>query len=83
MIASRSQAMPKEEIEALQLKRLKETIQRVYSLVPHYRKSFDKAGVGVESINTLKDLAKFPFTLKQDLRDNYPFGLLLLIWIKL
>jgi len=67
--------MSREKIEAIQLKRLKETVERVYHLVPFYRKKFDEAGVKPSDIKTLDDLQKLPFTTKQDLRDNYPFGL--------
>jgi len=62
-------------LEALQLKRLKQVVQRVYHTVGFYRKSFDKAGVTPDDIKTLDDLRRFPFTTKQDLRDNYPFGM--------
>jgi len=67
--------IPKEELRALQLERLKETLQRAYHLVPFYKKKFDEAGVKPEEIGSLEDLRKLPFTTKQDLRDNYPFGL--------
>ncbi|OMH39923.1 phenylacetate--CoA ligase family protein [Desulfurobacterium indicum] len=67
--------IPRETLEALQLKRLRETVVKAYYLVPFYRKKFDKAGIGPEDIQTLDDLKKLPFTVKQDLRDNYPFGL--------
>ncbi len=66
---------PREELEALKLKRLQETVERAYHLVPFYRKKFDEAGVKPSDIKTLEDLQKLPFTTKQDLRDNYPFGL--------
>jgi len=65
----------RDEITALQIQRLKATLHKVYSNVPHYRKAFDAKGVHPEDLKTLKDLAKFPFTVKKDLRDNYPFGL--------
>jgi phenylacetate-CoA ligase len=64
----------REEIAALQLARLKLTLRRVYDNVAHYRKTFDRAGVHPEDLRTLPDLAQFPFTSKQDLRSNYPFG---------
>lgn len=63
------------EIAALQLVRLKSTLDRVYANVPHYRRAFDAAGVHPNNVTSLGDLAKFPFTVKSDLRDNYPFGL--------
>ena len=65
----------RDEIAALQLKRLKWSLRHAYDNVPHYRKSFDAAGVHPDDLTTLEDLAKFPFTTKSDLRDNYPFGL--------
>jgi len=65
----------RDEIEALQLKRLRWTLQHAYDNVPHYRKAFDDKGVHPEELRQLGDLAKFPFTTKKDLRDNYPFGL--------
>ncbi|WP_417768534.1 phenylacetate--CoA ligase PaaK [Stappia sp.] len=65
----------RDEIEALQLERLKWSVRHAYDNVAHYRKSFDEAGVHPDDIRTLADLAKFPFTHKQTLRDNYPFGL--------
>jgi phenylacetate-CoA ligase len=65
----------RDEISALQLQRLKWTLQRTYDHVPHYRKAFDDKGVHPDDLKTLADLAKFPFTGKKDLRDNYPFGL--------
>lgn len=63
-------------LERLQLERLKQTMQRVYANVPFYRESFDKAGVKPDDLKCLADLSKFPFTMKTDLRDHYPFGLL-------
>jgi phenylacetate-CoA ligase len=65
----------RDEIAALQLQRLRWTLALAYENVPHYRRKFDAAGVRPEDLRTLEDLAKFPFTTKQDLRDNYPFGL--------
>jgi len=65
----------RDEIAALQLTRLRDTLRRVYENVPHYRKAFDEKGVHPDDLKELKDLAKFPFTTKKDLRDNYPFGL--------
>jgi len=63
------------ELRALQLERLKWTVAHAYENVPHYRRKFDAAGVKPSDLNSLEDLAKFPFTTKADLRDNYPFGL--------
>ena len=65
----------RDEIAALQIKRLKRTLQNVYANVPAYRKKFDAAGVHPADFRQLDDLQKFPFTTKQDLRDNYPFGM--------
>ena len=63
-------------MERLQLERLHATLERVYANVPFYRQAFDAKGVKPSDLHTLADLAKFPFTMKKDLRDNYPFGLL-------
>jgi phenylacetate-CoA ligase len=65
----------RDEIAALQLARLKHTLRHVYDNVAHYWKAFDAAGVHPEDFNSLADLARFPFTSKEDLRANYPFGL--------
>lgn len=63
------------EIKALQLERLKETVERIYSNVPYYKKKLDEAGVTPDGIKSLDDLKRIPFTTKDDLRENYPFGL--------
>jgi len=65
----------RDEIAALQLARLRETLAHVYANVPHYRRAFDDKGVHPDDLKTLADLARFPFTGKADLRANYPFGL--------
>ncbi len=65
----------RDEIQALQLQRMKWSLKHAYDNVPHYRAKFDAAGVRPEDLKALKDLAKFPFTVKSDLRDNYPFKL--------
>jgi phenylacetate-CoA ligase len=65
----------RDEIQALQLQRLRWTLQHAFDHVPHYRKAFDEKGVHPTDLQQLSDLAKFPFTGKKDLRDNYPFGL--------
>jgi phenylacetate-CoA ligase len=65
----------RDELQALQLERLKWSLQHAYDNVPHYRKAFDEAGVHPGDLKSLADLAKFPFTEKKTLRDNYPFGL--------
>ncbi|MEN6350652.1 MAG: phenylacetate--CoA ligase [Syntrophomonas sp.] len=69
------ECMPREELEKLQLRRLKETVFRVYSFVPAYKQKMDQAGVKPQDINSLDDIKYLPFTTKQDLRDNYPFNL--------
>ncbi|MEU5329341.1 phenylacetate--CoA ligase PaaK [Streptomyces parvus] len=63
------------ELEALQLERLRTTLRHAYDNVPFYRVAFDRAGLKPEDCRTLADLARFPFTAKTDLRDNYPFGM--------
>ena len=65
----------RDEIEALQLQRLKKTLQHAYDNVPHYKAAFDAKGVHPSDCRSLADLAKFPFTSKSDLRANYPFGM--------
>ena len=75
MIWSSEETLPREELEKLQLERLQETVSRVYQKVPAYAKKMDEAGVKPEDIKSLSDLAKLPFVTKQDMRDNYPFGL--------
>ncbi|MFM9423960.1 phenylacetate-CoA ligase [Variovorax sp. GrIS 2.14] len=65
----------RDEIVALQLQRMQATLQRAYDHVPHYRKAFDAKGVKPGDLKQLGDFAKFPFTVKGDLRDNYPFGM--------
>ncbi|MGD9733744.1 MAG: phenylacetate--CoA ligase family protein [Desulfamplus sp.] len=69
------ETMPREALESIQLSRLKSTLERVYATVPFYRESFKKAGITPSDIHTLKDLQNVPFTVKKDLRDNYPYGM--------
>ncbi|MBP1751867.1 MAG: phenylacetate-CoA ligase [Geobacteraceae bacterium] len=69
------ETLPRQALEALQLKRLKSTVERVYLHVPFYRQALDKAGIRPEQIKTLEDLQKLPFTYKQDMRDSYPYAL--------
>jgi phenylacetate-CoA ligase len=69
------ETLPREVLETLQLKRLQQVVQRVYHTVGFYRTAFDKAGVKPDDIKTLSDLRRLPFTTKQDLKDNYPFGM--------
>jgi phenylacetate-CoA ligase len=70
-----AECMPRTELAALQLARLQKTLQRAYAKVPHFRRKFDEARVKPEQLRSLDDLARFPFTLKTDLRDNYPFSM--------
>ena len=69
------ETLPREALEALQLKRLQQVAERVYHTVGFYKRAFDEAGVYPDDIKRLDDIKKLPFTTKQDLRDNYPFGL--------
>ena len=64
-----------DELRGLQLKRLRQTLRHAYANSPAYRKKFDAAGVHPDDCQSLSDLAKFPFTTKQDLRDGYPYGM--------
>jgi phenylacetate-CoA ligase len=65
----------RDELAALQLARLKATLAQAYGRVPHYKAKFDAAGVHPDDVKDLRDLARFPFTTKEDLRQNYPFGM--------
>jgi phenylacetate-CoA ligase len=69
------ETLPREALEALQLKRLAATAERVYATVPFYKKKFDEYRIKPSDLRSLKDLRHLPFTTKIDLRDNYPFGL--------
>jgi len=69
------ETMPREALESIQLRRLQTTLSRVYATVPFYRKKFDNAGVLPGDVKSMADLKRLPFTVKQDLRDNYPFGM--------
>ncbi|WP_312970170.1 phenylacetate--CoA ligase PaaK [Acinetobacter gerneri] len=64
-----------DELRSVQLERMKKTLQHAYQNSPVYRRKFDEAGVHPDDLKSLEDLAKFPFTTKSDLRDNYPFGM--------
>ncbi|MBQ9729307.1 MAG: phenylacetate--CoA ligase [Clostridia bacterium] len=75
MIWSKEETLSRAEMEALQLARLQETVARVYEKVPYYRNKMDEAVVKPQDVKCLADLAKLPFTTKQDMRDTYPFGL--------
>ncbi|NED10281.1 phenylacetate--CoA ligase PaaK [Streptomyces sp. SID9124] len=70
-----AERMSRDELAALQLERLRATLHHAYANVPHYRAAFDRAGLRPEDCRSLADLARFPFTTKADLRDNYPFGM--------
>jgi len=69
------ETMSQEKLRLLQGERLKATVKRVYDNVPFYKKSFDEKGIAPDDIKGIEDLPKLPFTLKQDLRDNYPYGM--------
>lgn len=69
------ETMPREALEAIQLRRLQTTVERVYANVPFYREKFREAGVTPADVKSLADLVRLPFTTKQDLRDNYPYGM--------
>lgn len=69
------ETMPRQDLDRLKIRRLQETVYRVYTFVPYYRKKMEEAGVAPVDIQSLEDINKLPFTTKQDLRDNYPFGL--------
>jgi len=69
------ETLPREALETIQLKRLRALVERVYATVPFYKKAFDEKGVKRGDIKSIEDLHKLPFTMKQDLRDNYPFGM--------
>ena len=69
------ECMDRDGIRHVQSERLRETVERVYFNVPYFRNKMQEAGLGPESIQTIDDIVKLPFTSKQDLRDNYPFGL--------
>src|SRR5205085_12561015 len=65
----------RDNLAALQLARLRQTLELAYAKVPHVRKKFDAAGVKPDSLKSLADIVRFPFTAKADMRDTYPFGL--------
>lgn len=72
---SPTETAPLHELRAIQSFRLSQTVRRVYENVPFYRKKFDELGISPDDVRSVDDLAKLPFTYKQDLRDNYPYGL--------
>jgi phenylacetate-CoA ligase len=75
MYDPRAETMPRDALRALQLTRLRETLKRAYENVPLFRQKFDAAGIKPGDLKTLADITRFPFTVKADLRDNYPFGM--------
>ena len=75
MFDRKAEMMPRKELGALQLSRLRKTLQQAYANVAHYRRKFDAAGIKPSHFKKLSDLSRFPFTLKTDLRDNYPFDM--------
>ncbi len=75
MIWNKVESSSLENLRKLQTKRLKETVKRVYTLTPFYKKKIDELGISLKDIKSIEDIVKLPFTKKQDLRDHYPFGL--------
>jgi len=74
-IWSREETLEREEFRKIQLERLKQTVERAYNNVPHYKEKLTEAGIEPGDIKTLDDIKKIPFTVKDDFRKNYPFGL--------
>ena len=70
-----AETMPRDALRDLQLQRLRWSLERAYEKVPHYRRAFDAARIKPADLRKLQDIQRFPFTVKADLRDNYPFGL--------
>lgn len=70
-----AETMPREKLRELQSQRLRDMVKRVYENVPFYKKKFDEMGLKPEDISSIDDITKLPFTTKQDMRDNYPYGL--------
>ncbi len=75
LVAGEIPGLTRAELEDLQVDRLRTTLQAAYEHVPHYRRAFDEVGVAPADLHELADLARFPFTTKDDLRANYPFGM--------
>ncbi|MDN5300896.1 MAG: phenylacetate-CoA ligase [Thermoanaerobacteraceae bacterium] len=75
MLWSKDEALSRKEIESIQLERLKYIVNYAYEKVPFYRQAFDRINLSPRDINSLKDIEKIPFTTKDDLRDNYPYGM--------
>ncbi len=74
-IWSENEVLQREQYREIQLSRLKQTVSRAYENVPYYKEKLQKAGVEPGDIKTLEDIQKIPFTVKDDFRANYPFGL--------
>ena len=75
MFDAAAETMPRAALAALQTARLRRTLEHAHARVPLYRAKFDAAGVKPEHLHSLADLARFPFTTKDDLRESYPFGM--------
>ena len=75
MIWAKEETLTRQEIEEIQFTRLKTTLKRIYDKVPAYRKKMELVGISCDDIRSLEDLCKLPFTVKQDMRDNYPYGM--------
>ena len=75
MIWAKEETLPRSEIEAIQLSKLKDTVRYIYDRVKPYRDRMDAAGVKPEDVRTLEDLKKLPYTYKADFKENYPDGL--------
>ena len=75
MIWSKEETLPRHELSKIQTQRLQESVARVYANVPFYQNKFKELGITPLDITSIDDISKLPFTKKQDLRDNYPFGL--------
>ena len=75
VILDREETMSRDELEALQLSRLQHTVAYAYERVPLYKRKFDDAGIHPNDLRELSDLGNFPFTTKDDLREEYPFGM--------
>jgi phenylacetate-CoA ligase len=71
----KTECMPRGEVEQLQLERLQSTLNRVYRNVAFYKKRFDRLKIGPDEIQSVQDLAQFPLTMKEDLRESYPYGM--------
>jgi len=69
------ETLPRETLDAIKLKRLQHLVEKVYATAPFYKKAFDEKGIKPDDIRSLEDLQRLPFTMKQDLRDNYPFAM--------